>query len=43
MENDIRIEKQGNHYAVYVGGVFFCTAETYCEAVKELEAEGFIM
>jgi hypothetical protein len=43
MENDIRIEKQGDHYAVYVGGVFFCTAETYTEAVEELKREGFVM
>lgn len=38
----IEIKHEGNHYAVYVDGVFFCTADTCLEAVKELEKEGYV-
>lgn len=42
METDIRIISEHGHYAVYIDGKFFCTADTYVEAVKELESEGYL-
>ena len=42
MENNIQIIHEGNHYNVYVGGSFFCSTDTYEEAVHELEEEGLI-
>lgn len=33
----VRIVHEYNHYVVYVNEKFFCSADTYTEAVKELE------
>lgn len=41
-KNGIQITHEGDHYVVYVDGVFFCTADTHEEAVRELEREGVI-
>ena len=40
MENDIQIIHEGNHYNVYVGGSFYCSADTYEDAVQELKEDG---
>lgn len=40
--NHIKIISKCGHYVAYVNGEFFCTADTYNEAVKELEREGII-
>jgi hypothetical protein len=42
MENNIQIIHEGNHYTVYVGGAFYCSADTYEDAVKELEEDGLL-
>lgn len=34
--DDISIRHEGDHYAVYINGEFFCSADTYYEAAKEL-------
>lgn len=33
---DITIQHEGDHYAVYINGKFFCSADTYYEAAKEI-------
>ena len=35
--NYISIRHEGNHYEVYINGDFFCSADTYYEALKEVE------
>ena len=40
MDNNIQIIHEENHYTVYVGGSFFCNADTYEEAVRVLREEG---
>lgn len=35
----VRIVHERNHYVVYVNGKFFCSADTYTEAVKEVEGK----
>lgn len=42
MEKEIKITKVMDHYEVYVGNEFLCSADTMLEAVKELEKEGKI-
>lgn len=34
---EVEIKRQYDHYVVYVNGKFFCTADTYTEAVREIE------
>lgn len=31
------IKNKGGHYEVYIGGVFYCSADTIKEAIKEAE------
>jgi hypothetical protein len=33
----VRIVRDRDHYVVYINGKFYCTADTYREAVQELE------
>ena len=33
----VRIVRDRDHYVVYINGKFYCTADTYQEAKKELE------
>jgi hypothetical protein len=33
------IIRSNGHYEVYVNGKFFCSADSYVEAVKEIENE----
>lgn len=33
-----QIVREGNHYAVYLDGAFYCTADTYGEALEEIKA-----
>lgn len=40
MEIDIVSTK--GYYSVFVNGSFYCTADTYLEAIKELENDGII-
>lgn len=42
MENDVKILREGNHYAAYVNGEFYCSADTYFEAVQELVMDGIL-
>ena len=37
---DFKIEHKGNHYEVYINGKFYCSADTFEEAVKELNNSG---
>ena len=39
---DIDILHEHGHYVVYIHGKFFCSADTYSEAVKELQDEGVL-
>ena len=41
MKKEVSIKRKGEHYVVYVNGEFFCTADTYKEAVKEVEDAGY--
>lgn len=34
--NDVAIRHEGDHYAVYIDGEFFCSADSYYEAAKEI-------
>ena len=36
---EIKIFPQYGHWVVHVDGKFFCTADTYTEAVREIEFE----
>lgn len=36
MPTDIQIKQTRGYFEVYVNGDFFCTADTYLEAVKEV-------
>lgn len=38
----ISIKHEGGHYAVYINDEFYCSADTYYEAIKEIEACGSI-
>lgn len=42
MSNIIDIKSEYGYYAVYINGKFYCSADTYYEAVKELETDGII-
>ena len=33
----VRIVRDRDHYVVYINGKFYCTADTYREAVQEVE------
>lgn len=37
---EVKIVHEQNHYVAYVDGKFFCTADTYTEAAKEISQEG---
>lgn len=37
--HEVHIEQVMGHWVVHVNGEFFCTADSYSEAVKELEEE----
>lgn len=39
----VAIISEYGHYTVYIDGKFFCTADTYYEAVRELESEGIMV
>ena len=39
---DVNIRQEGSHYAVYVDGKFYCSADTYLEAVQELVKDGIL-
>lgn len=34
---NVQIAHEYGHYVVYVDGEFYCTADTYAEAVREVE------
>ena len=34
--HDVQIKQVRDHWVVYVNGKFFCTADSYIEAVNEL-------
>lgn len=42
MELDIEIDSTRGYYLVFVNGRFYCTADTYTEAIRELENDGII-
>ena len=35
---NVEIEQERGHWVVHVNGVFFCTADTFMEAVREVES-----
>lgn len=35
--DNFSIKHEGDHYSVYINGEFFCSADTFYEAAKELE------
>lgn len=37
LDDYISIRHERGHYEVYINGDFFCSADTYCEALKEVE------
>lgn len=39
---EIKIIATKGYYSVYLNGSLYCTADTYLEAVKELELDGII-
>lgn len=42
MASDVRIEHEMDHYVVYVDGRFYCTADTYSEALQTLQQDGLV-
>ena len=36
MQKEIDIKRDREHYVVYIDGEFYCTADTYAEALKEV-------
>lgn len=42
MSKTIDIKQEYGHYVVYVNGKFYCSADTYLEAVNELQADGLM-
>lgn len=42
MDCNVSIQREGNHYAAYVNGEFYCSADTYFEAVQELVTDGIL-
>lgn len=34
---NVKIIHERGHYAVYMDGKFYCTADTYAEAAREIE------
>lgn len=42
MEPIINIKRIKGHYMVYVNRKFFCSADTFGEAVRELNEAGYI-
>ena len=42
MEQSIDIYRERDHYVVRVDGEFFCSADTYQEAIKELHDSGYL-
>ena len=39
---DVDIRHEADHYAAYVNGEFYCSADTYFEAVQELVTDGIL-
>lgn len=39
---EIRIIPTRGYYSAFVNGSFYCSADTYTEAVRELENDGLI-
>lgn len=39
---DVDIRQEGSHYAAYVDGKFYCSTDTYLEAVQELVKDGVL-
>lgn len=39
---NIDIRHEGDHYSAYVNGEFYCSADTYHEAVQELMGDGIL-
>lgn len=42
MEPIINIKREKGHFMVYVNRKFFCSADTFGEAVRELQEAGHI-
>lgn len=42
MSKTIDIKSEYGHYVVYINGKFYCSADTYLEAVRELEEDGLL-
>lgn len=43
MQNkNVVIKHEGDHYAVYIDNVFYCSADTYYEAAKEAVKGGYL-
>lgn len=34
---DIDIKRDHEHYVVYINGEFYCTADTFDEAIREIQ------
>ena len=39
MEHTFKIKQAHGHYEIYCNGEFYCSADTYGEAEKEIEKE----
>ena len=39
---NVDIRHEADHYAAYVNGEFYCSADTYFEAVQELVTDGIL-
>ena len=37
---NVDIRHEADHYAAYVNGEFYCSADTYFEAIQELVTDG---
>lgn len=40
---DFKIVRNAGHYDIYIDGDFYCSADTYNEAVKEVEQRCHLM
>ena len=39
---NVDIRHEADHYTAYVNGKFYCSADTYFEAVQELVTDGIL-
>lgn len=39
---NVDIRHEADHYAAYVNGEFYCSTDTYFEAVQELITDGIL-